>query len=1079
VDLVDKTMIVQLVSVPAFIMMGVAMYVAAYSITLSFRLKRERVYLDFGITTMLIAAYALASGCLYSVTSVQDAVIWQRAQIVLLSFTTIAYLRFIQSYTQGGNNLVIRGISVVLVLLILPQFVGQNELVWLTTDQAPRLVELFNGSIIQFYEAQAGLLTNIFIAAGLLSGLYILVMALDYAKREGKTKAIPLFLVLGLMYIASLNDAMVNARIYRFFFLIEYSYLGLIAFMGRALNERMVNAALIKEQLELANRNLLRARSELEAALVRTTELAAQQKNYVNSLLNNSQDAILKIKGNIIQDCNPAFERLFGYKKQEIIGQRTSILIGDEDPLDTSNVGRHATNSNQLVSAAIRRLKKDGTKIDVIGSVIPILDQGKVTEVLAIYHDITSITQTQRALEESESKYRSLFEYSPISLWEEDFSDLKRYFDQLRDQGVNDLVYYFFENPDALEYCSQLVKVINVNQATLQMYRIPEGYDFAEGLKIIFTPESLISYQDELLALYNGERFYREEIIQRRLDGEIVFAYMHLAIAPGAEETWDKVLVSMIDITDRKNIEQSLVEAKRAAEAATRAKAQFLANMSHEIRTPMNGVIGMADLLKGTQLTSEQSEYVETIRTSGQSLMTVINDILDFSKVESGNLSLEWQPVEIGTIIEEAFDTVSSAASSKDLELLYIVDNDVPAFISADPLRLRQIFINLVGNGVKFTERGEVLVLVKRWEMDSMKLLVEVRDTGIGIPPERVTSLFRPFSQIDASTTRKYGGTGLGLAISRQLVRLMGGEIWVESEYGKGASFFFTVSGQPVGEEPPEHIIEKHPAFLDKKVLVVDDNLMAAKVLCQRCEYWGMQADYALSVDEAMGVLAEKTFEIVLIDSLMPGKPGIELAAYLNQPEHSTPYYLLGQLDKSKKVNRRTGGIKDIRYLIKPIKAQALFNRLKQTLSGGEVSIEENSVKQTLNANLSKQLPLKIMVVEDHPVNRKLVLRVLEKMGYSAAVAENGQIAVDLLHQNHFDVLLMDIQMPVLDGFEATRLIREDRTIYPQPTIIAMTANAMSEDREKCLAAGMNGYISKPIQLGDIQQAIIALKSPV
>lgn len=1062
----------QLVSIPVIFMTGVAAYAAAYYLSLSLRLKRERTYFFFGLTSACIALYSLVCAILYSVASTEEAETWQRAQLVLLALTVIAFLRFTQAYTGMGRLRVIRTIGLGLVLLAAPQLFLFNNLVWSASGAEPIRIALRDWLVITYHEAEAGVLTNLLMAAALLGGLYCLKMVIDYAKLHGTRKSIPLFLSLAILYIAAINDALMNFRAYTSIFLIEYSFLGLIIFMGKAVTERVVEAAETKEKLEVSNRELLQARQELEEMVKKISGLAEQQTRYVDSLLSNSQDAIIKVSDSIIRDCNPAFERLFGYQREEVIGQNAEILLGGQEPMKpvVDREDRFAAAKQPL--ASIQRMKKDGSLIDLVGSVISVAKEDGSPEYLVIYHDVSDIIQAQQALKQSEASYRSLFEDSPISLWEEDYSEVKRFFDYLRVQGVSDLAYYFYEHPEVLVECSERVRILRVNRATHKMYGIPEGFDFLDGLNQIFTPESLITFQDELVAMFKGERFFREEIVQRRLDGETVYAFLYLIILPGAEETWDKVLVSMIDITERKNMERNLIEAKQAAETASLAKARFLANMSHEIRTPMNGVIGMADLLLETNLSSEQREYVDTIRTSGQSLLTVINDILDFSKIESGNLILNWQPVEVGAVIEEAFDTVSSAAAEKGLELLYEIENDVPVFISNDPQRLRQVLINLVSNGVKFTECGEVLVLVKRWEPDNQKLLVEVRDSGIGISKTRHSSLFKPFVQIDASSTRKYGGTGLGLAISRQLVMLMGGEIWVESEEGKGTSFFFTVSAQAVDLPVPEHILPQPVALKGKSALVVEGNEQAARVLCQRLAYWGIEAGYVLSAGDALKQYDERKYDVLLID--MPSS--MEAAYQIRQSHREQAMLLIGQLDKPQYYGRCPEGIDDALCLTKPVKTRFLYQRLLSVLQNQAQPAEAAPPGHVLIADLYEQRPLKILVVEDHPVNRKLALRILDKMGYQAQVAENGQEALERVLQEPFDLLLMDVQMPVMDGFEATRRIRRDANIQPQPKIIAMTANAMSEDRERCLQAGMDGYISKPISLEDIQRAILALE---
>jgi PAS domain S-box-containing protein len=785
-----------------------------------------------------------------------------------------------------------------------------------------------------------------------------------------------------------------------------------------------------------------------------------------HKLVDQFPDAVLVHRQGRIIFANRACVSLFGASSAgELLGKQIFDFVHPDDREGVRKrireYDRNFTNIRQNETRLVGLNGKE-TYTEAVACSITYLGHASMQ---VAYRDISARKEAEKRLLESEASLAAAQRVAHLGSWRRDLIDLEDW----------------AHNP--LRWSDEMFRLLGYDVGEVEVSRA----NFVHSIH----PDDRARIDEGMSAAIRERRPYSADYriilpngTERNLSSHAEITYDENTKRPS------KMVGIVQDVTDRKRAEQELIAAKEAAEEGSRAKSEFLANMSHEIRTPLNGVVGMTDLALDTDLTSEQREYLETVKLSADSLLTVINDILYFSKIEAGKTDLELDDFNLRDSVEATLKTLALQADEKGVELLCEIAPSVPDVVHGDSNRLRQVLVNLIGNAIKFTDHGEVALNVQVEAEDGHDRMIHftVSDTGIGIPPEKQKLIFQPFAQADNSTTRKYGGTGLGLTISKRLVELMGGNLRVESEVGRGTQFHFAARLKTSEKSFEVGTIALPETLRGVKVLIVDDNRTNRRILEGMLKRWDMKSSSVEDGEEALALLssaqnAGEPYALVLTDMHMPKMDGFGLVERIkDRPELRAPTIMMLTSAGHRGDAERCRELGITAYLLKPIRQSELREAIARVLGAREQSGPIPLVtRYSLQDARDPQAVLRVLVAEDNPVNQRLAVRMLEKRGHRVTVAGNGRAALEALEKDTFDLVFMDVQMPLMDGFQATSTIRErEKSIGGHQIVIAVTAHAMKGDRDLCLAGGMDNYLSKPIrpqELDDILDKYLALRT--
>jgi two-component system sensor histidine kinase/response regulator len=797
-----------------------------------------------------------------------------------------------------------------------------------------------------------------------------------------------------------------------------------------------------------------------------------------------------------IEYVNPEFTTIFGYSIDEALDKYTyDLIIPEEFRFELERVTKGLEKGERSKYEAVR-CRKDGRKIHVLCRVAPIIIDSKRLGGFAFFTDISEHKRAQEELQKAHDELEGRVEERTKELKEvnqklkSEIRERKRIEAALRESEEQYRTAIENSNDGITIFQGKRHVYMNQKYAEMHGYESPDEI-IGKSLEDLVHPDDFERVSDRARRRQSGElEGQRYEMMGLKKDGSPV--PIEISVAPTMFRGKRASLAYMRDITERKRAEKELREAKEAAEKANIAKSDFLANMSHEIRTPMNAILGMTHLALQTELTGEQEEFLDAVSMSANNLLNLINDILDFSKIEAGHMELDEIDFDLRFTMDHAAETLAIKAHEKGLELTSHIKPGVSEFLVGDPGRLGQILLNLGGNALKFTEAGEVAIAcgVESQDEETVLLHFTVSDTGIGVPEDKLDMIFESFKQADGSTTRKYGGTGLGLSISRHFCEMMGGKIWMESPNvrrldstagGPGSTVHFTARFK-IQEDKKRSALKLSPESMrDKRILIVDDNATNRMILKEVLEGWGIfhhEASEGRGALEALrrGVEENTPYDLVLMDGQMPGMDGFEVSKRIKE----SPLYgdtriimltslgLRGDMARCKELGIAA-------YLVKPIKHSDLFDALVRVW-GQEGPQRTERAKEVVTRHSireeKRRRALRILLAEDNEINQKMALKLLGNEGHTVVLANNGQEAVEHFHTDRFDLVLMDVQMPVMDGFEATDAIRNSQLETRDVPIIAMTAHALKGDRERCIEAGMDDYLSKPINPDDLAKAL-------
>lgn len=812
-------------------------------------------------------------------------------------------------------------------------------------------------------------------------------------------------------------------------------------------------------------------------------------------LAENANDLISKhtLQG-LFNYASPACFSILGYTPEEMIGSDIIAIVHPDD-VDTLNSYRKQFNKKGSPSSfSYRAQRKDGEYIWLETNLkARYNEEGQMEEIIAVSRNITERKEVEASLRKRENMVSTMAEVSNELLLADNY-------DEGTYKGLQRLA-ESFEVQRTYVFETHYGKDDNQNEiyfnATMEWHQPGTTSKVESDLLQNFPGSYFQSYYDRLRnghAIFGKKADFPAELSNILAE----FGCQSMLMVPMFHKNEFIGLLGMDDcnyprqwsdaeirvmktiagnmggVIANRNAEAEIKKAKEEAEEAANVKADFLATMSHEIRTPMNAVIGMTNLLLETPLNQEQQEYLDTIKLSGNNLLDLINDILDFSKIESGNLELENQPFEIHSCIEDSFDLLANSASEKGLDLAYFMDGAVPDVIEGDASRMRQVLVNLVNNAVKFTDEGEIVVNaeINKWQegKEEFEILFSVKDTGVGISKEKQDQLFQAFKQADSSTTREYGGTGLGLAISQKLVHLMKGAIWLDSKPGEGTTFYFTIQTKPSGTPPKIYLQPSQEELKGKKAFIKKDDLSTVEMIRRQLSFWGMEVQTVDSRDDLINEDPEPEFLFMHLPSTYEKDVAYlrEIAAIRGRESHLLVTGFHKVFDKVDEDLRKQ--IDEVIYL--PVKKGELYQALMNRLKEKQRSEGENESQNILDKDLGNRYPLNILIAEDNVINQKLTIRIMEKMGFKTDVVANGEEVIEALEHKKYDIILMDVQMPEMDGKEATQKIRKEYEHANDLVIIALTAAAKQEDQDECLEAGMDGYVSKPINFENLHGVI-------